>query len=147
MNWNDREFEPVICEAMRARPEPGSISNLAYRAMQRAREQARIVARRQLEGLMRLRRRGRWVGAVGAVMIAVVVLVGAKKVAESGVFGTASAVTSSESGTSDSTSTTSSTDTMSIGVGLMAELLVVVLILLSVGAASYRKEASETVYY
>ena len=43
MSW-ESEFEPFVHEAMQARPQPQSISNLAFRAMELAREQARALA-------------------------------------------------------------------------------------------------------
>jgi hypothetical protein len=149
MTWiDDREFEPVVREAMRARPEAGSISNLAYRAIERAREQARAMARRQLEGLMQLRRRRQWIGAVAAALIAVVVMVGAKRLSDSGAWGTTTGVSVSNFNSSGnaSDSTSSSSDMLTPSDGLMAELLVVGLILLSAGVALSRSEGNESVY-
>jgi ferric-dicitrate binding protein FerR (iron transport regulator) len=130
---NDGDFEPVVREAMHARPQPRPISNLAYRAMELAREQARALARQQLEGLTRLRRRTRRVGISAAVLIALVVWAGAMKLSNSWTSSTAS-TTASADGNSDSTSTTSS-DTTTPGAALTAEMIVVALILLSAGVA------------
>jgi len=132
MTWiDDREFEPVVREAMQARPQPRSISNLAHRAMELARQQASALARRQLEGLVRLRRRTMWLGVISAVMIAVVIWAGAVKLTDAGTASnlTFTTATSSDQG-SDSTSSTSST--LSPALVITAELLVVAMILLSV---------------
>ena len=137
---NDREFEPLVYQAMQARPQPRSISNLAYRAMQLAREQARALARTQLEGLLRLRRRTRWVAAVAAVLITLVVFAGARKLQKAESAETASSIVTE----TDSVRTTS--DTWVLSVGLTAELLVVGLILAFGGVSSPRPEP-ETLFY
>ena len=128
---DDHEFEPVVREAMQARPQPHSISNLAYRAMEMAREHARALARRQLEGFLRLRRRGRWLGAVATMLVAIVLAVGANQL-----FNSNTIVSTSESASSDSAAASSGNTTL--GILLVAELLVVAMILLSAGAASSR---------
>jgi hypothetical protein len=127
----DREFEREVREAMQARPQPHPISNLAYRAMELAREHARALARRQLDGFQRLRRRGRWLGAVAAMLIAIVLAIGANQLSNSN-----TTVTTFDSASSDSTTTSSGNTTL--GILLVAELIVVAMILLSVEAASSR---------
>ena len=130
MSWiEDREFEPVVREAMQARPQPHPISNLAYRAMEIARERARVLAHRQLEGFLRMRRRGRWLGVVAAMMITIVLAVGANQLSNSN-----TTATTSDSTSSDSTTTSSGNTTLAIL--LVAELIVVAMILLSVEASS-----------
>jgi len=125
----DREFEPVVLEAMQARPQPHPISNLAYRAMEIARERARVLAHRQLEGFLRMRRRGRWLGVVAAMMITIVLAVGANQLSNSN-----TTATTSDSTSSDSTTTSSGNTTLAIL--LVAELIVVAMILLSAEASS-----------
>ncbi len=147
---NEREFEPFVREAMQARPQPRSISNLAYRAMELAREQARILARRQLEALVRLRRRAMWVGMGATILIAVVVWAGAKKLSETGVIGTATnsatVTTTSDPSTSDSSSSSANSAALSPALVVTAELLVVAMILLSAGIASPRPEGGEAIF-
>lgn len=137
---NDSEFEPLVYQAMKARPQPRSISNLAYRAMQLAREQARALARVQLEGLLRLRRRTRWVAAVAAVLITLVVFTGARRIQKSESTGTGSSSNVTE------TDSASTNDTWVLSAGLTAELLVVGLILAFGGVSSSRPEP-ETLFY
>ncbi len=133
MSWvNECEFEPVVREAMQARPQPRSISNLAFRAMELARERARVLARRQLEGFLRLRRRTRWMGMIAAVLVAVVVWVGATKLVNTRATTGYTTNTSSEQGATDSASTGNG-PTVSAGSVVTAELLVVAMILLSGG--------------
>jgi hypothetical protein len=134
MSWmNESEFEPVVREAMQARPQPRSISNLAFRAMELARQQARVLARPQLEGLIRLRRRTMWVGMVAAILVAVVVWVGASKLVKTGAMTMGyTNNTSSEQSATDSASSGNG-PILSAGAVVTAELLVVAMILLSGG--------------
>ncbi len=144
---DDPEFEPVIRDAMRSRPEPGAISNLAYRAIERARAQTAMLAREQLELLWRMRRRNRWVAMAASVLIAVVVFVGVKKLSDAGLLGgTASTSATLDSNSSDSTSTSASGGAMTLGVELTVELLVVAMVLLSAGIASSRPEYGEATF-
>ena len=138
---NDAEFEPIVYEAMQARPEPRSISNLAYRAMELARHHALGAARRQLEGLLRLRRRSRWVAAVAAVLITLVVFAGAGKVQRAESVWTDSSLMVTE------TDSVSTLDSWAVSVGLTCELLVVGMILVSAGVTSSRPESAEHTFY
>ena len=144
MSWvNECEFEPIVREAMQARPQPRSISNLAFRAMELAREQARALARRQLEGLIRLRRRTMWVGMVAAVLVAAVVWVGATKLAKAGAATTGYMTNaSSEQGATDSASADSG-PALTAATAVTAELLVVAMILLSGGTFWHSTETVE----
>ena len=124
MSWiSDHEFEPMVREALQARPEPRSISNLAYRAMEIARQQARALARRQLEGLIRLRRRTIWVGWISAALIAIVMSAEVMKLTDAGTANYSTTSVSSEHSASDSSSPATV---------LTGEMLVVAIILLSV---------------
>ena len=136
---DDVEFDHLLRDAMRSRPEPRAMSNLAHRAIALAREQVATAARKRLERLAGQRRRNRWLGLVATLLIAGVVALGAKKLSDSGALDNSSAsATTSDSTSSDSSSTSSSTIT--VGAALTAELLVVALILLSASMASPRPD-------
>jgi hypothetical protein len=146
---DESEFEPFVREAMQARPQPRSISNLAFRAMELAREQARVLARRQVDAIVRLRRRTMWVGMVATILIAVVVWLGAKKISDTGALGattSSTATTTSDQSTSDSSSSSSNSVTLSPSLVVTAELLVVAMILLSAGIAWPRAEGPEAMF-
>lgn len=145
--FDDPEFEPTLRRSMVARPEPASISNLAFRAMQRAREQIRLAAAEQLRALSRLRRRSRWVGIVAAVLIAAVVALGAKKLANGGSLSVSSTATTSADSTSSDNAASTGAGSVTLGVAITAELLVVAMILLSAGAASSRPVQGEPIFY
>ena len=141
MSWiEDREFEPVVREAMQARPQPHSISNLAYRAMEMAREHARALARRQLEGFLRLRRRRLWIGAVAAMLIALIIAVGVRNLPTS--TGLDDSISTSTDGSSSDSIFSSSFGSPSFAILLDAELIVVAMILLSADAGSPRLAGS-----
>jgi hypothetical protein len=144
---DDQQFEPLVRDAMRARPEPASISNLAYRAIERARAQTSLLAREQLELWARIRRRNGWVAVAASVLIAVVVFVGVKKLSDAGLLAGSTTSVSSVDSTSSDTSSNSGGIAISATVALTAELLVVALILLSAGAASPRPEYTDVLSY
>ena len=148
MTWtDDAEFEPVVRDAMRARPDLPSISNLAFRAMELARAQARELAARQIEGWVRMRRRARWTGVVAAVLIAIVVWTGVRKASDAGGAATSAAANTTEQTSTDSNSSGSSTGAFSAGGALTAELLVVAIILLSTGIFWSRPGEGEIVFH
>jgi hypothetical protein len=134
---DDPAFEQLLRAAMRARPEPPIASNLAHRAVERARAQMAEEARAQLGMLSRLRRRNRLVGLAAGVLISLVILVGGQRVWNSSFWTDSSATTISASSDSTSSSTTS-TGTITLGVALTVEALIVALILLSSGASDPR---------
>jgi hypothetical protein len=127
---DDIAFETLLRGAMHARPQPAAATNLAHRAIERARAQAAAEAKQRLLMLTRLRRRNRFVGLAASLLIAGVFLIGGQRVYKSGFF-TDSSTTSSIS--SDSTSSTTSSIAVPLGVAVTAEALVVALILLSAG--------------
>jgi hypothetical protein len=75
--------------------------------------------------------------------------VGTKKLSDSGLIGGSTTSTTVDSTNADSSSTTASgsTSTFTLGVELTAELLVVVMILLSTGIASSRPDYAEATFY
>ena len=149
MSSDDREFEPVLRTAMLARPQPASISNLAYRAMERAREDIRLAAAEQWRALCRLRRRSRWVGVVATLLIAAVIAIGAKKLTDGGLssLSVPAAATTTTDSTSSEDATAAGSSSVTLGVVVTAELLVVAMILLSAGAASSRPIHGDPILY
>jgi hypothetical protein len=140
---DDQEFEPVVREAMIARPQPASISNLAYRAIELARSQSILVARGQIEFIARMRRRSQWVGIAALVLIVVVVLAGMQRLSNAGLIGgTATVSTTVNSNSADLSSAAGSVGTL--GVQLTAVFLAVAMILLSAGIASSRPDYAQS---
>jgi len=144
---DDPEFDRTLRESMIARPQPASISNLAYRAMERAREHMRLAAAEQLHALSRLRRRSRWVGLVATVLIAIVVALGAKKLSSAGLLGVSSAATTVTDSTSSDDATATGFGSITLGAVVTAELLAVTMILLSAGMTSSRPAYAEPLFY